>query len=97
SCGRGVAPATARTVAEARRLAVLGSPITHSRSPQLHTAAYRVLGLPWSYDAIEMTGERLPRFLDGLGDEWRGLSLTMPVKHDVLPLLDDRHELVRLT
>lgn len=63
----------------------------------MHAAAYRVLGLPWSYEAIEMTGDRLPGFLDGLDGSWRGLSLTMPVKRDVLPLLDERHELVQLT
>lgn len=76
---------------------MLGSPIGHSRSPRLHRAAYNALGLPWEYDAIEMTGERLPGFLDGLGPEWRGLSLTMPVKHVIMPLLDERHERVRLT
>ncbi|AWB89289.1 shikimate dehydrogenase [Homoserinimonas hongtaonis] len=78
-------------------LAVLGSPIAHSRSPLLHAAAYRRLGLDWSYQAIEMTGERLPAFLDSRGPEWRGLSLTMPVKHDVVPLLDEQHDTVRLT
>lgn len=82
---------------EHRRLAVLGSPIAHSKSPILHGAAYRMLGLDWRYERVEMTGEGLGAFLDGLGDEWRGLSLTMPVKHDVMPLLDERHELVRLT
>lgn len=76
---------------------MLGSPIGHSRSPELHSAAYRVLGLPWSYERVEMTGDALPQFLAGLGDEWRGLSLTMPLKRDVLPLLDERDELVTLT
>ncbi|QEE61283.1 shikimate dehydrogenase [Salinibacterium sp. dk2585] len=80
-----------------RRLAVLGSPIAHSLSPLLHTAAYEHLGLSWRYDRIEMTGAGLQDFLSGLGPEWRGLSLTMPVKHDVIPLLDERHPLVELT
>lgn len=79
------------------RLAVLGSPISHSKSPALHRAAYAALGLDWAYDSFEMTGDALPAFLDGLGTEWRGLSLTMPVKRDVLPLLDTRDELVTLT
>lgn len=79
------------------RLAVLGSPIEHSKSPQLHSMAYRVLGLPWSYERVEMTGDALAGFLGELGAEWRGLSLTMPLKRDVLPLLDERDELVSLT
>ncbi len=79
------------------RLAVLGSPIAHSKSPLLHRAAYRELGLGWSYEAIEVTGETLPGFVRGLGAEWRGLSLTMPLKRDVLPLLARRDDLVELT
>lgn len=80
-----------------RRLAVLGSPIAHSKSPGLHRAAYRRLGLDWEYAAIEMRGEGLADFIDGLDAAWRGLSLTMPLKHDVLPLLDDLDELATVT
>lgn len=79
------------------RLAVLGSPIHHSKSPAIQRAAYRVLGLDWSYEAIEMTGERLAGFLGSCGPEWRGLSLTMPLKRDILPLLHRRDPLVDLT
>jgi shikimate dehydrogenase len=76
------------------RLAVLGSPIAHSRSPVLHAAAYGVLGLDWSYTAVEVTEDGLPGFLAGLGPDWRGLSLTMPLKRAVLPLVADREPLV---
>jgi shikimate dehydrogenase len=69
------------------RLAVLGSPIAHSRSPRLHAAAYRQLGLDWSYGAEEVTGPQLAAFVRGRDASWRGLSLTMPLKRDVLPLL----------
>lgn len=79
------------------RCAVLGSPIGHSKSPALHRAAYGVLGLDWSYDAIDLVGPALPAFLDALGEEWRGLSLTMPLKRDVLPLLDWADPIARLT
>lgn len=82
---------------EPRRLAVLGSPIAHSRSPALHRAAYDLLGLDWEYTAIEMDGARLAEFLDSRDDSWRGLSLTMPLKQDVLPLLDEVDELATLT
>jgi shikimate dehydrogenase len=71
------------------RAAVLGSPIAHSLSPVLHTAAYAALGLAdWSYTAIECDEAGLPALLDSCGAEWAGLSLTMPLKRAVLPLLD---------
>lgn len=73
-----------------RRAAVLGSPVAHSLSPALHAAAYRSLGLDdWTYEAVEVVGDDLPGFLDGLDHSWVGLSLTMPLKRTVLPLLDE--------
>ncbi|MFJ2605192.1 shikimate dehydrogenase [Streptomyces sp. NPDC087425] len=75
---------------DARRAAVLGSPIAHSLSPVLHRAAYAALGLTdWSYDQFEVDEAALPGFVDGLGPEWAGLSLTMPLKRAVIPLLDE--------
>ncbi|MEV0160994.1 shikimate dehydrogenase [Nonomuraea fuscirosea] len=81
------------------RAAVMGSPIGHSLSPYLHRAAYQAMGLGgWSYEAFECDEARLPELLAGLGpvrgqagageDAWAGLSLTMPLKRAVLPLLD---------
>ncbi|MFJ3924390.1 shikimate dehydrogenase [Streptomyces sp. NPDC090022] len=71
------------------RAAVLGSPIEHSLSPVLHRAAYQELGLAdWSYDRFEVDEAALPRFMAGLGAEWAGLSLTMPLKRAIIPLLD---------
>lgn len=75
------------------RLAVLGSPIAHSKSPALHRAAYGVLGLDWQYDAIEVADGGLHGFLADLDDSWRGVSLTMPLKREVLPLLDTQSPL----
>ena len=77
-----------------KRAAVLGAPIDHSLSPVLHQAAYDVLGLDWSYTAVECTEGDLPGFLAGLEDDWVGLSLTMPLKRAVLPFLDERTALV---
>jgi shikimate dehydrogenase len=68
---------------------VLGSPIAHSLSPVLHRTAYAALGLSdWTYDAYDVTEAALPEFIADLGDEWAGLSLTMPLKRVVIPLLD---------
>ncbi|WP_127819118.1 shikimate dehydrogenase [Microbacterium sp. CPCC 204701] len=64
----------------AARLEVWGDPISHSRSPQLHAAAYAVLGLPWEYGRREVPKASFEAELASLDDAWRGLSLTMPLK-----------------
>jgi shikimate dehydrogenase len=74
---------------------VLGSPVGHSLSPALHSAAYAALGLTWwRYDAIECDQAALAGLLDRCGPDWAGLSLTMPLKRAVLPLLDRTDPLV---
>lgn len=76
-----------------RRAAVLGSPIAHSLSPVLHRAAYAELGLTgWSYDRFDVDEAGLPGFFEELGAEWAGLSLTMPLKRAVIPLVDEISE-----
>ena len=70
---------------------MLGSPIAHSRSPQLHLAAYRALGLDgWTYDRIECTADELPGLVAGFGPEWVGVSVTMPGKFAALRFADER-------
>jgi shikimate dehydrogenase len=70
---------------------VLGSPIAHSRSPQLHLAAYRELGLDgWTYERIECTAEQLPTLVADFGPEWVGVSVTMPGKFAALRFADER-------
>ncbi len=72
-----------------RRAAVLGSPIRHSLSPTLHCAAYAALGLTgWRYDAVQCDQSALPAFVEQLGPEWVGLSLTMPLKRVALTVAD---------
>ena len=71
------------------RAGVLGSPISHSLSPALHRAAYASLGLEWTYEPYDVDVEALPAFLSGLDSTWAGLSLTMPLKEAVIPLLDE--------
>lgn len=74
-----------------RKAAVLGSPIAHSRSPQLHLAAYRALGLDdWTYERIECTADQLPALVGGFGPEWVGVSVTMPGKFAALAFAEQR-------
>lgn len=68
------------------QLAVLGWPIGHSLSPRIHRAAYEVLGLDWHYSAVRCGEAGLGSFLAGRGPEWRGLSLTMPLKEEAFRL-----------
>ncbi|MDQ6686488.1 MAG: shikimate dehydrogenase [Actinomycetota bacterium] len=74
---------------------MLGKPVTHSLSPVLHRAAYAELGLDWTYEAVEMDAAGLPAFLGGLDEAWRGLSLTMPLKRVVVPLVDSLDDWAR--
>jgi shikimate dehydrogenase len=82
--------------AGSRQAAVLGSPISHSLSPALHRAAYRALGLEsWSYEAREIDEAGLPGFVAGLGPQWAGLSLTMPLKEVAFEMADEVSDLAR--
>lgn len=70
---------------------MLGKPIAHSKSPQLHLAAYRALGLAdWTYERIECDAEQLPGVVGGMGPEWVGVSVTMPGKFAALRFADER-------
>jgi shikimate dehydrogenase len=81
------------------RCAVLGDPIDHSLSPVIHRAAYAELGLvDWTYEAELVSAGHLAAYLDRLDPgEWRGLSLTMPLKREAVPLLDTRDDWVVAT
>ena len=70
--------------------AVIGSPISHSLSPLLHRAAWDSLGLgpEWEYLRVEQTAQTLSGFMASLREGFVGLSVTMPCKQVVAPLLD---------
>ena len=78
------------------RAAVLGSPIEHSLSPVLHKAGYDALNLQdWDYTRCEVTD--LAAFLAEVGEEYKGFSVTMPLKFDALAYADivsERAELI---
>ena len=77
------------------RAAVLGHPISHSKSPALHRAAYAYLGVELDYTAIDVTEEALPAFMARVredlrqGNDWRGLSVTMPLKAGMAREVDE--------
>ena len=80
------------------KAAVLGKPIAHSLSPVLHRAAYEALGFAdWTYGLVECDEDGLAAYVRSRGPEWAGLSLTMPLKRTVLPLLDHVDHLAAAT
>ena len=81
----------------ATRLEVWGDPIAHSRSPQLHAAAYEVLGLDWSYGLRRVDEATFAAEFADLDDSWRGLSLTMPLKGVAFAAASSRDRRAELT
>ena len=79
----------------AKSFHVLGDPIAHSLSPKIHAAAYEILGLDWSYTAIQVAKGELASFV--AKDQSSGYSVTMPLKYEAAGLADVRDELVSLT
>lgn len=71
------------------RFAVLGSPVEHSRSPELHTAMLEIAGLDGEYGAIEADTQVLAEAVAGLREgRWHGLNITMPLKGDAARMAD---------
>lgn len=61
--------------------AVIGDPVSHSRSPAMHAAAYRAFGLDWRYRAIQVHLHEFEPALDHLAAlGYRGLNVTVPLK-----------------
>lgn len=76
-----------------RQFAVLGYPINHSKSPLLHNASYRFLGLDGLYSSIEVQKGELGSFLAHRGNDFDGFSITMPLKEEAFALASKHDEL----
>jgi shikimate dehydrogenase len=78
------------------RFAVVGDPVAHSRSPAMHGAAYRALGLPHRYETVHATPAELEGTVEALRrGEFDGLNLTVPHKERGLALADAADESAR--
>lgn len=80
------------------KLAVLGHPVAHSRSPAMQIAALRELGLEdeWSYDAIDVAPEDFERRVRALSDQGlAGANVTVPHKLAALALADRASDAAR--
>jgi shikimate dehydrogenase len=67
-------------------LCVVGSPISHSLSPDLHNSAYEFLGLDFQYGSFEVAAKGLAEFVTKSG--MAGLSVTMPLKREAFEFAD---------
>ena len=77
------------------RLAVIGYPVGHSRSPAMQNAALAELGLrgEWEYDAVEVAPEDFEgRVRELAGEGYAGANVTVPHKHAALALADSASE-----
>jgi shikimate dehydrogenase len=77
------------------RLAVLGQPVSHSRSPAMQNAALAELGLAddWTYEAIEVAPEDFDELVRSLpGDGFAGVNVTVPHKLAALAVADRASE-----
>jgi len=80
-----------------RHFAVLGNPIAHSLSPSIHAAAYKHLGLDWTYDKVQVHAGELDSFVSEQGSNFSGFSVTMPLKLEAATLATDVDEIVQLS
>lgn len=80
------------------RLAVLGQPVAHSRSPAMHNAALAALGLgeEWRYEAIEVGPDGFERLVRSMADEgFAGANVTVPHKGAALAVAEELSEVAR--
>jgi shikimate dehydrogenase len=72
------------------RYAVIGNPIAHSKSPQIHTAFARQTGEALEYDRILAQAERFSQTVeDFFAAGGRGLNVTVPFKEAAWRLADE--------
>jgi len=68
---------------------VIGDPIAHSKSPLMHNAAFRALGMDAEYDTTHVKLEELETFTDGARKELCGFNVTVPHKYEIMRYLDE--------
>lgn len=82
---------------EKLKYAVIGDPIAHSFSPQMHNAAFKALGISAEYMAVHVKEQELPAFAERARKEFAGFNITVPHKNAIIPFLDSISDECRLT
>ena len=68
-----------------KRFAVIGDPIAHTLSPNLHQEVYRQLELDASFEQIHVTPNSLDSFINS--NKLDGFNVTIPHKLSIIPFL----------
>src|SRR5258708_6531808 len=72
-----------------RKVFLLGHEISYSRSPDMHNAAFRVLGLDWTYEVVDVSPGEVAKALGGLRrEDVAGANVTIPYKQAVMESMD---------
>jgi shikimate dehydrogenase len=77
------------------KFAVLGKPISHSKSPIIHRAAFEFLHSNATYESFEL-GENLAQFLESHSD-YSGFSVTMPLKDEAFRVAGQLDDIAQAT
>ena len=80
-----------------KQFLVVGDPIEHSKSPDIHRAAYKVLGLDWTYGRLRVTRNDLRQVMDNAPEALWGFSVTMPLKEEAARNATSQDDYARLT
>jgi len=79
--------------AKTKLICLIGNPVEHSFSPNMHNAAFDQLGLNFCYLALKVEKEDIGDALKGVkAMNFRGMNVTIPHKEAVIPLLDEVEE-----
>lgn len=75
---------------------VVGSPVSHSRSPVLHNTGYKILGLPHKFDKFETESAQEVKEKLLSNEKLGGLAVTIPLKLDIMEYMDELTESAKL-
>ena len=71
------------------RFVLLGDPVAHSKSPKMHAAAYRALGMEHTYEAVRVRADEIGPWVEKLRrGEIGGINVTVPHKRTALKYAD---------
>ncbi len=80
-----------------KTVCLLGHPVAHSLSPQIHNHAFRSLGLPYVYIALDVLSQNLQSAIYTVRSSMAGANVTIPHKKAALHYCDEISELSAAT